>query len=189
MKITKSFFFPKSSVYLFGHTTWWDLNSPTRDWANTPCIRRQSLIHRILGEVLEDKFWFPYWFMEVGKTGQYWGSLGLRFLICKMGLIFTYLVELSWETNEINISSKLLDLECVQCVQPLSRVRLCDPVDCSQASLSMAFPREDTGVGCHCLLQGIFPTQGLNPRLLHRQADSLPLAPPGKPQEWVSDKY
>ena len=34
------------------------------------------------------------------------------------------------------------------------------------------------------LLQGIFPTQGSNPRLLcllHWQADSLPLAPTGKP--------
>ena len=33
-------------------------------------------------------------------------------------------------------------------------------------------------------MQGIFPTQGLNPSifcLLHWQADSLPLAPPGKP--------
>ena len=28
-------------------------------------------------------------------------------------------------------------------------------------------PGENTGVGCHCLLQGIFPTQGLNPGLLH----------------------
>ena len=35
-----------------------------------------------------------------------------------------------------------------------------------------------TGVGYHFLLQGIFPTQGLNPRLLHFlhwQPDSLPL--------------
>ena len=31
------------------------------------------------------------------------------------------------------------------------------------------------GVCCHCLLQGIFPTQGSNPHLLHWQADSLPL--------------
>ena len=29
------------------------------------------------------------------------------------------------------------------------------------------FPGENTGVGCHFLLQGIFPTQGLNPHLLH----------------------
>ena len=39
-------------------------------------------------------------------------------------------------------------------------------------------------VGGHFLPQGIFPTQGLSPRLLHLvhcQADFLPLAPPGKP--------
>ena len=37
-------------------------------------------------------------------------------------------------------------------------------------------------MGCHALVQGIFPTQGSNPRLLrllHWQADSLPRVPPG----------
>ena len=29
------------------------------------------------------------------------------------------------------------------------------------------FPGKNTGVGCHSLLQGIFPTQELNPALLH----------------------
>ena len=28
-------------------------------------------------------------------------------------------------------------------------------------------PGKNTGVGCHALLQGIFPTQGSNPGLLH----------------------
>ena len=40
------------------------------------------------------------------------------------------------------------------------------------------FPGKNTRVGCHFLLQGIFPTKGLNPSLLHVlywQADSLPL--------------
>ena len=42
--------------------------------------------------------------------------------------------------------------------------------------------RMNTGVGGHALLQEIFSTQGLNLlRLLHWQAGSLPLAPPGKP--------
>ena len=39
-------------------------------------------------------------------------------------------------------------------------------------------------MGCRAFLQGIFPTQGLNSSLLyvlHWQASSLPLAPPGKP--------
>ena len=41
-------------------------------------------------------------------------------------------------------------------------------------------PGKNTGVGCHALLQGIFPTQGLNPHLLcllHWQVGSLPLVP------------
>ena len=42
------------------------------------------------------------------------------------------------------------------------------------------FPGKSTGVGCHSLLQGIFPTQGLNPRLLHCRQMLLPSEPPGK---------
>ena len=36
-------------------------------------------------------------------------------------------------------------------------------------------------MGCHFLLQGIFPTQGLNLYLLYWQVNSLPLKPWGKP--------
>ena len=35
-----------------------------------------------------------------------------------------------------------------------------------QASLTMRFSSKKTEVGCHFLLQGIFPTQGLNLHLL-----------------------
>ena len=48
----------------------------------------------------------------------------------------------------------------------------------------MEFSRQDTGVGCHAFLQGIFPTQGLNPCFLHLllwQVDSLTLALLKKP--------
>ena len=38
------------------------------------------------------------------------------------------------------------------------------------------FPGKNTGVGCHFLLQGIFPNQGSNPCLLHWQANSLPVS-------------
>ena len=40
-------------------------------------------------------------------------------------------------------------------------------------------PDKNTGVGCHSLLQGIFPTQGLKLYLLHWQADSLLTEPRG----------
>ena len=41
------------------------------------------------------------------------------------------------------------------------------------------YPGKNTRVGCHFLLQGIFPTQGSNPSLLHWQVDSSPLSYPG----------
>ena len=46
---------------------------------------------------------------------------------------------------------------------------LCDPMDCSLPGFSVHgnSPGKNTGVGCHSLLWGIFPTQGL-------QVDSLP---------------
>ena len=43
-----------------------------------------------------------------------------------------------------------------------------------QPPLLWDFPGKKTGVGCHFLLQGIFPTQGSTPYLLHWQVDSLP---------------
>ena len=53
-------------------------------------------------------------------------------------------------------------------------------------------PGKNSEVGCHFLLQGIFPTQGLQPhllRLLHWQVGSLPLSPPtlsGKRKKFTS---
>ena len=44
------------------------------------------------------------------------------------------------------------------------------------------FQFENTGVGCQFLQQGIFPTQGLNPGLLHWQVGSLPLSYQGSPR-------
>ena len=39
---------------------------------------------------------------------------------------------------------------------------------------------KNTGLGCHALLQGIFPTEGLNLRSLSLQVESLLSEPPGK---------
>ena len=53
---------------------------------------------------------------------------------------------------------------------------LCDPMDCCPPGSS------NTGVGCHTLLQGIFPIQGSSLHLLcllHWQEDSSPLEPLG----------
>ena len=53
---------------------------------------------------------------------------------------------------------------------------LYDPMDCSPPGSSV---HGIFRVGCHFLLQGIFPTQESNPYLLHWRVDSLPPNHPG----------
>ena len=72
-----------------------------------------------------------------------------------------------------------------------SRVQLFDPMEPARLLCPWDFPGKNTQVGCHALLQGIFPTQELNLgllRLLHWHIGSLPLAPPRKPSKY-SAKY
>ena len=56
---------------------------------------------------------------------------------------------------------------CVLVVQ-LSLI-LCNPMDCSLPRLLCLWnsPGQSIGMGCHSLLQGIFPIQGWSPSLLH----------------------
>ena len=55
------------------------------------------------------------------------------------------------------------------CTSSLLCLILCDPMDCSLPGSSVHgdSPGKNTGVGCHGLLQGLFPTQGSNPGLPH----------------------
>ena len=57
----------------------------------------------------------------------------------------------------------------VLCLVTQSCLTLCDPMNCSPPGSSVHgdSPGKNTGVGCHALLQGIFPTQGSNPGLPH----------------------
>ena len=60
---------------------------------------------------------------------------------------------------------------------------LCVPMDCSIRPWLLHpwdFQGKSTGVGCHFLLQGIFPTQGSNLGLPHCRQKLSPSEPPGK---------
>ena len=52
---------------------------------------------------------------------------------------------------------------------PQPCLTFCNPMDCSLPGFSIhgIFPGKSTGVGCHFLLQGIFPTQGSNSGFPH----------------------
>ena len=73
------------------------------------------------------------------------------------------------------------------CCAVLSCPALCDSVDCSQpgSSVHRDSPGKNTGVSCHALLQGIFPTQESNwglRSLACIAGSSLPAELPGKSQ-------
>ena len=66
-------------------------------------------------------------------------------------------------THTFTVSCALL------CLVTQSCLTLCDPMGYSLPGSSVHgdSPGKNNGVGCHTLLQGIFPTQGLNPGLPH----------------------
>ena len=59
----------------------------------------------------------------------------------------------------------------------LSHVQLYATPWCVAYQAPWDSPGKKTGVGCHVLLQGIFPTQGWNPGILQTL---VPSAPPGR---------
>ena len=86
-----------------------------------------------------------------------------------------------------NLSSKI-SLSCshwslawccpVLCLVTQLCQTFCNPMDSSPPGFSVHedFPGKNTGVGCHALLQGIFPTQGSNPGLLRCRWILYPLS-------------
>ena len=69
------------------------------------------------------------------------------------------------------------------CVHAQSRPTLCNPMDCSLPGYSVHgnFLDKNPGEGCHFPLQGLFLTQGSNPRLLRLLHWLITTKPPGKP--------
>ena len=57
---------------------------------------------------------------------------------------------------------------CMRVKSLQSYLTVCNFMDCSPpvSSVHGNSPGKNTGVSCHAFLQGIFPTQGLNPHLL-----------------------
>ena len=66
---------------------------------------------------------------------------------------------------------------------------LCNPMNCNppDSFVHGDSPGKNTGMGCHALLQGIFPTQGSNAGLLHCRWILYQLSHQGSPRilEWV----
>ena len=79
-------------------------------------------------------------------------------------------------------ATKFWTVESRMCSAAQSWPTLCNPIECSLARLLRPWdsPGKNTGVGCHALLQGTFPTQASKLSLshpLHWQMCSLPPVP------------
>ena len=97
---------------------------------------------------------------------------------------------LGWGLRCLHFSNSERERECV-CAHAHVCLVMSDSVTqqtvaCQAPLCPWNFPGMNTEVGCHFLLQGIFPTQGSNLcllHLLHWQGDSLPLCHLGSKAE------
>ena len=84
----------------------------------------------------------------------------------------------------------ILSIDKVKVLVPQLCLTFCGSMDCSSPGSSVHgdSPGKNTGVGCHILLQRIFPTQGWNSGLLHCRQILYPLSHQGSPRvlEWVA---
>ena len=71
------------------------------------------------------------------------------------------------------------------CLVAQSHLTLCVPMDCSPpgSSVNGDCPGKNTGVGCHALLQEIFPTQGSDSGLPHCRRILYHLSHQGSPYD------
>ena len=98
-------------------------------------------------------------------------------------IIYQMCVDLDWILYSIPYHY------CV-CTCAQSFPTLCDLMGCSPSNSSVHedSPGKNTGVGCHALLQGIFPTLGSNPGLPYCRQILYCLSHQGSPRilEWVA---
>ena len=127
---------------------------PLCDWITIQCMAIPHLVYPFTC------WWLLvcFYFLALMTSGAV--NIGVQVFVC------THIFNPPEEWNRWHVCG------CAQ-----SRLTLCDPVDCSPPVSSVhGILQARTGVVCHFLLQGIFPTQGSNPRLLCWQSDSLPLS-------------
>ena len=89
--------------------------------------------------------------------------------LCQKSHVFAIFNTLSRFVIPFHPRNKACLVDAVLCLVVQSCLTLWNSMDCSLRGSSVYgdSPGKNTGVGCHALLQGIFPTQKLNPGLPH----------------------
>ena len=100
-----------------------------------------------------------------------------------MGWPFIFLKSAWFFCSTLLYNLKLLDILKAKVFIAHSCPTLCDPMDCSPPGSSGHgdSPGKNTGLGCHFLIQGIFPIQGSNLVFLHCRQILYRLSHQGSP--------
>ena len=122
----------------------------------------EPAIQPILSNSLLLSFWLEYTPSPTSLPGHHIVDMMPRFMARLSGILL-------WPPRSVS----LLTFSHTSYTPPLCAVlchsksypTLCDLMDCSPPGSSVRgdSPGKNTGVGCHALLQGIFPTQRSNP--------------------------
>ena len=147
-----------------------------------PCIRHQGwpCANLELAQIYAGFYWWTFvhflWRIEFYPLKNGVGESGYMYMYGWIPSLFTW--------NYHNVVNRLC---AVLCLVTQFCLTFCNPMSCSPPGSSVHgdSPGQNTGLGCHPLGEGIFPTQGSNPGLLHCR-QTLPSEPPGKPKNtWV----
>ena len=112
----------------------------------------------------------------------------IKIILCRWGILGSWKTELSlWTLVPLGMQWGA-GRGSMLCLATQSYPTLCNPVDYSPPGSTVRgdSPGKKTRVGCHFLLQGIFPTQGSNPGLLHCRWILYHLGHQGSPRQRVS---
>ena len=144
---------------------WTHFNVSGHWWWSNSCFSRGtrcSFVPHTLTVAASSMPWNP---ARSDKILFPWGSTS--YTICEYQLCDQLSYFQKIESSQTK--QKEFTKQYVLCLVTQSCPTLCNPMDCSPPGSSVHgdSPGKNTRVGCHALLQGIFPTQGLNPGLPH----------------------
>ena len=151
-------------------------NSPMRRSTLVLCIKLTKF-SRATYEVLGEGLW-------PAPAHQSLSSSSLPVFFWSIALMTRTVLSRGRVLEEGKVSHKCCLLLANKVLVPQSCQTLWEPMDCSPPGSSVLgdSPGKNTGVGCHFLLQGIFPTQTSNPGLLHYRQILYYLSHQGNPR-------
>ena len=142
-----------------------------RCWIICWIIIKDYFNSHLLSISMQKELWMWFCLPSVHHKVHFWAEtvfLGVLHSLMQMTVLWLKLMlEFTYIYGNVVLMWSLILYVCVLVTQLCPT--LCNPINCNLPKLLHPWnsPGKSTGVGSHALIQGIFPTQGSNPGLLH----------------------